>query len=110
MSETPLPPVEEAPTLPDITESVKLDLAISENGQVYIFHEKNIPEQVNWAEYDHIAQRIDLITVSGRIQGLGLKINEALQEQICAATRIFVIYMIAGKTEQIIEIPLVILI
>lgn len=109
MSEELIKSVEESPILPKITETVALDLSVSSAGEVYIFHQKKIPEQLNWAEYDKEAATISLITKTGRIQDLGIKIEKLMQDKIGNPTRVFIIYVKDQKTEQILEIPMVIL-
>ena len=103
----PLPPVDEMPVLANMTDAMKLDLAVSDEDKIYIFHDKPFQERVNWVEYDMDTKQIFCITEKGRIQGLGLNVKKNMQEQIIKATCIFVVYVDKGETKEILEMPII---
>lgn len=107
MSETPLPPVDEMPVLQDAVKAMKLDLAVSSVGDVYVFHEKAMPERLNWVEYDRKALKLYFISEKGRIQGLGMTVMKTLDETVCVARRIFIIHRENGDVKTVFEMPLV---
>lgn len=107
MADTPLPPPDELPVLPNMDESMDLDLAIDDNGEAYIFYTKPIPEAVNWAEFDSENSYLYLIAENGRIQGLGLKVYDHMAQRLASTHRIFAIHVENGAHKQIIEMPLI---
>lgn len=107
MSEETLPPVDEMPVLQDAVKAMKLDLAVSNVGDVYVFHEKAMPERLNWVEYDRVALRLYFISEKGRIQGLGMTVMKSLDETIRFARRIFLIHRENGEVKTVFEMPLV---
>lgn len=107
MSEEPLPPVDEMPVLRDAVKAMKLDLAVSEGGDVYVFHEKPMPEKLNWVEYDRAALKLYFISHKGRIQGLGMKVAQTLDNTIAQSRRIFIVYREHNEVQTIFEMPLV---
>tara|TARA_B100001989_G_scaffold236802_1_gene198988 strand:+ start:1813 stop:2157 length:345 start_codon:yes stop_codon:yes gene_type:complete len=107
MSDTPLPPPDELPILPNMDTSMELDLAIDNNGEIYVFYTKAFPEAVNWAEYDFEESRLYFISEQGRIQGLGLDVYKHMQDKIQQAHRIFAIHIENSQSKQIVEMPLV---
>lgn len=105
MSDSPLPPVDELPILPNMAE-YKLDLAVSDQGAIYIFHEKAFEEPLNWIEYDEDIGMLYCITKLGRIKGLGIKIQEVMQNSMVGINSIFVVHMKSENDQTVIEVPL----
>ncbi len=102
-----LPPVDEMPVLPEAVKGMKLDLAVSDIGEVYIFHEKPMLERVNWVEYDRDVFKLYLISEKGRIQGVGMKVRKSLDDVISQAKRIYLIHRENGENKSAFEMPLV---
>ena len=103
----PLPPVDEMPVLSDAVKAMKLDLVVSDLEEVYIFHEKPMPERVNWVEYDRENLKLYFISEKGRIQGLGLQVMKRLDEIIAKARRVYLIHRENGVDQTAYEMPLV---
>lgn len=107
MSEFTLPPVDEMPVLHDAVKAMKLDLAVADTGDVYIFHEKAMPERLNWGEYDRTALKLYFISEKGRIQGLGMTVMKTLDEVVAIRRRIFIIHRENEVVQAVVEVPLV---
>lgn len=107
MSVEEMPPVDELPVLQDAVKSMNLDLAVSDTGEVYVFHEKAMPEPVNWVEYDREVLKLYFISNKGRIQGVGMKVMQRLDDVIMQSRRIFLIHRENGETKAVFEMPLV---
>tara|TARA_B100001989_G_C24549345_1_gene473205 strand:- start:694 stop:1032 length:339 start_codon:yes stop_codon:yes gene_type:complete len=105
--EEPLPPVDEMPVLQDAVKAMKLDLAVSDTGEVYIFHQSPMPERVNWVQYDRELLKLYFISEKGRIQGVGMKVMKKLDEVIASAKRVYLIRRENGETKSVYEMPLV---
>lgn len=106
-SQDPLPSVDVMPVLKDAVQTMRLDLAVSNVGEVYVFHERAMPEAVNWVEYDKDQLRLYFISEKGRIQGLGMKVVKQLDAVISRAKRIYLIHRENGETKTVYEMPLV---
>lgn len=107
MSEELFPPVDEMPVLQDAVKGMMLDLAVSDVGDVYVFHEKAMPERLNWVEYDRKTLKLYFISEKGRIQGLGMHVMKPLDEKISVARRIFLIHRADEIVYSVLEMPLV---
>lgn len=103
----PLPPLEELPILPDMSASMDLDLAIDDNGEVYVFHTKPFPEPIGWAEYNAATSRLSFVSEEGRIQESGLEVYPHMGEKVLQASRLFAIYVENGQVKHIIEAALI---
>lgn len=104
---TSLPSVDEMPVLQDAAKAMNLDLAVGDHGEVYIFHEKPMPEKVNWVEYDRMALKLYFISEVGRIQGIGMKVMKRLDKIVCVSRRVYLIHREDGRTISAYEMPLV---
>lgn len=107
MDDELLPPVDEMPVLSDATKFMKLDLAVSDIGEVYVFHDRPMPERINWVEYDQELLRLYFISEKGRIQGLGMSVKKRLHDVIHNAKRIYIIHRENGENKSAFEMPLV---
>lgn len=104
---TVLPPVDEMPVLKDAVKDMKLDLAICDRGEVYVFHEKPMPERVNWIEYDREVLKLYFISEKGRIQGIGMTVLDHLDQVISQSKRVYLIHREGGENKSAFEMPLV---
>ncbi len=102
-----LPSIDEMPVLSDAVKVMKLDLAVSDLGEVYIFHEKPMPEPLNWVEYDRETMKLYFISENGRMQGIGMTVLKKLDQVIASAGRVFIIHRRGGINISAFEMPLV---
>lgn len=107
MSDDVLPSVDECPVLADAVGEMKLDLAVNDDGEIYLFHEKPFNEAVNWVEYSEVEQKIYLVTQEGRIQGLGMKVPKLIGGKIDQSIRIFLVHVENGAPKTIWEMPFI---
>lgn len=102
-----LPSIDEMPVLTDAVKVMKLDLAVSDLGEVCIFHERPMPEPLNWVEYDREAMKLYFISENGRMQGIGMTVLKKLDQVIAPASRVFIIHRRDGVNISAFEMPLV---
>lgn len=107
MSEVPLPPIDECPVLADAVREMKVDFAVNNSGEIYVFHEKPFKETINWIEYYESEQRICFVTDEGRIQGLGMTIPKVIADQITTSNRVFLIHVENGKAKTMLEVSFI---
>lgn len=104
---SPLPPVDEMPVLQAASDEMVLTVAVSDLNEVYIFHDKPFQEEVNWVEYNTDNCKFVLISPVGRLQSVGLNIPEPMKATIEGLNTVFVIHVVDGVEQRIIEVPLV---
>ncbi len=57
---------------PDI--DMKVDFLFNRTGGAWLLHDKPLPDTLKWIEYDSEKEMVVLVTRSGRLEGLGLRI------------------------------------
>ena len=103
-----VPPVEEKPILCDLDQEQKCSIVAIDNGNVYLFHEYELPETIHWVDFDATNNQVCLVSVTGRLQKLGVKINAQLKEYILKSNHIFIVHLANGKEQSILQTSLVI--
>ena len=53
---------------------MKVDFLFNRTGGAWLLHDKPLPDVLKWIEYDSEKEMIVLVTRSGRVDGLGLRI------------------------------------
>lgn len=92
----------------DLSETSKFSLSITKQNKIYLFHETELPEIPNWAEYDHDTSSLCLIYEDGIQQNLGITVNKTLQPYFQDQTSLFLIHRENGEDKTIYEVPLMI--
>ena len=65
-----------------LSEMMKIALLIHEDGLVWVFHDKTLPDTLDWVDYDHEADKIYFIGRRGIPYDLGLNMKEAQKENL----------------------------
>ncbi|MCB9983852.1 MAG: hypothetical protein H6861_09320 [Rhodospirillales bacterium] len=79
------------PILPELKTVMDFDVAVGQDGPLYVFYSKPLDEPVEWLEYNRENRTLALITVSGRMQTLGLKIPPQIDAAIPQSGSAFMI-------------------
>ena len=70
----------DAPVLPSLASTMGVEMIVNPEGGMMIIISKDIPETYWWAEYDVDLKQLYFVTISGKIQGLGIKIHDVFEE------------------------------
>lgn len=101
--------VDVCPVIPDADSLMELVLAVCDRGKIYVFHNQRFLEQISWAEFDLEQSRIFFVTELGRIQGLGIDIEEVMQRTILEISPEINLVLMENKIEkELLTVPLVI--
>jgi len=103
-----LPSVDELPVLPAMRKSMDVDLAVNANGRVYIFYDGKIAEDTEYALYSIDDASLQLVSIAGRIQDIGMTVQKPMRKYMRKGDMIYIIEMKDGKPGHIIHIPMII--
>ncbi len=104
--ETPLPA--HIPLNPDLTDAMLVDIAIDKNAQVWVFHNKPLPDILEWIEYDQTDKRLVFVTKGGRLNDFGLTIKPLMHKYLCKAQTADVMLVYDETIHDFIRVPLII--
>jgi hypothetical protein len=71
----------------------------SPDGEILIAHERPIEGVIQWIEYDVARNSFMIIHEGGRVQDLGLKINEVMQDNISNGRKVMLVHMVGGEIQ-----------
>ncbi len=71
-----------APVLPSLRSMMDVELVVNPNGGAMVIITQELQESYWWAEYDVDLQQLYFVTVKGKVQGLGMKIHDAFEENL----------------------------
>lgn len=66
---------------------------------------KTLPEGIEWAEYDVDLSLLTMVTWSGSIMGLGMKIHTPFRKHLSKATEIMMVQMSEDGQDMVIMYP-----
>lgn len=72
----------ESPVSADLTAQMAIDIAVNQQSQVWVFHNKPFPGELEWVEYDTGEKRLVFVTEGGTISDFGMKIEPALGQYL----------------------------
>lgn len=98
----------DSPVYPSLMSMMKVDLVISPESDVWMAHDKPLPEVLKWIEYDLDLENLILVSVSGKIQDFGMKVPPAMKKYLRKATHIFAIYQAEDHIKDMSRVPLVV--
>ncbi len=88
---------EVCPLHPDLRHDMRAELVTGDGGEVWILHDKPLPGILLWVEYDTVDSGITLCMEDGKIQKLGIRVNELMRKCLLKAKKAYTI-MTDGKT------------
>lgn len=97
----------ESPVFPTMNSTMKIDFLYNEEGKAWLLHDRPLPDILKWVEYDADTENVILVTRSGKIQDLGLKVPAGQALYIERAMEITVLLMKAGKVEDFAIVPMI---
>ena len=83
----------DAPVLPSLASYCECELVVKDNGTTAVFYGKQLPEEIHWAEYDIDLSMLTLVTWTGKVMGLGMKIHKPFRKYLRTAEEIALIHM-----------------
>lgn len=99
-------PVEDMPVLPDLKGDMDVDLVVKEDGKLYVFHERPLPEQVQWAEYDVDDAALFFVGPEGRIQNLGMTVHKPMRPYMKKAVSLYMVEVGEKGAKNIYRLPM----
>lgn len=87
----------DTPTLKTLTDEMHLDLIIKPDGELWLFHNQEIKDELEWAEYDAESLTLNLITLDGGIISSGLEIPPLIDTYLRNSKTLNLGYVHDGK-------------
>ncbi|MFA7277292.1 MAG: hypothetical protein WC043_10885 [Pseudobdellovibrionaceae bacterium] len=88
----------DAPVLPTLASQCECELVVKDNGAAMLLYTRELPELIEWAEYDVDLSMLTLVTWSGRVMGLGMKVHAPFRKYLKMASEIALVHMENGVT------------
>ncbi len=87
----------DAPVLPTLASQCECELVVNEDGIAMVLYTHPIPEGIHWAEYDVDLSMLTLVTWSGKVMGLGMKVHAPFRKYLKMAKEIMLVEMDSNK-------------
>jgi hypothetical protein len=75
------------------------ELAVTENGMATLVFTKDLPDGIEWVEYDVDLAVLNFVTWGGDVMGLGVKIHEPFRKPLMNAREITMMQITADSRE-----------
>lgn len=95
------------PVMHPLKKKMNFDLLISPDSDVWLVMDQPLSEIMKWLEYDPDLDTLCLVSASGRIQDLGMKIPAPMKKYLRAATEVALVYQGDHCVNDMSVIPLV---
>lgn len=82
----------DSPVYPPLMSQMKVDIAVSPDADVWIIHEKALPEALKWVEYDPDLETLTLVSLSGKQQDSGMKVPKSVKKYMARAKLVSVVH------------------
>jgi hypothetical protein len=89
----------DAPVLQTLASQCECELVLNEDGMAMVIYTMPLPEGIHWAEYDVDLSMLTLVTWSGKVMGLGMKIHKPFRKYLKMANQIMLAEMTQDKTD-----------
>lgn len=86
-----------SPETQNLGDIMDIAVVIKENGDFWLVHDKELPEEPAWAEFDPNTAKLYLVKESGNIRFINVDLNAESCTRLKSAEAIFLIYMKDGK-------------
>lgn len=97
----------DSPVFPSMSSTMKVDFLYNQDGKAWLLHDRPLPDILKWVEYDSDTENVTLVTRSGKIQDLGLKVPAGQAMYIERAMEITVLLMNGGKIADFAIVPMI---
>ena len=75
------------------------ELVVTENGMATLVFTKDLPDGIEWVEYDVDLAVLNFVTWGGDVMGLGVKIHEPFRKPLMNAREITMMQITADSRE-----------
>ncbi len=97
------------PFIEELTSNMRVDIAVSKEGDLWLLHDKPIEHYLAWLEYDHTDRRMTLISDIGQIQDLGMQPSTFISDLILKSVNARLLLVQNKEILNVSNIPIVIL-
>jgi len=87
--------------------NMRVDFLFNRTGGAWLLHDKPLPDILKWIEYDSEKETIVLVTRSGRLDGLGLRIPVEKKAYLERAMEVTALLMHDGFVKDFAVVPMV---
>lgn len=94
--------------LQPLNASMKVEIVVNNESDVWILHDGSFSDLVKWAEYDDKNNRVLLVMTSGRSQDIGIVIPKKMQEFLQGARQIFLMHVEKDDIRDFNMVPLIV--
>ena len=98
----------DSPVYPSLMSQMKVDLAISPDSDVWLVHDKKLPEVLKWVEYDLDLETLVLVSLSGKIQDFGMRVPPTVKKYLRRAKTVCVVFQGEEFVNDMSIVPLVV--
>lgn len=101
-------PDPDSPVYPPLMSMMKADLVLNPESDVWLIHERPLPEVMKWIEYDIELETLILVGLSGKIQSFGMKVPPAMKKYLRKGQQIHLIRFAGEVIQDMSIVPLVV--
>ena len=83
--------------IPPLTEEMRCGIFTNAKGEILIIHDKDMPSDVEWIEYNTIEDQFSLIHHDGQTQDLGIKFDTKIKQNLLHGTEVTLALMLDKK-------------
>ncbi len=94
--------------LPGLAATMKVDLLINTNNDVFLLHDRPLAADLDWIEYDQGTNHLVLMFTDGQMQELGMVIPPMMGDLLMKGGQVTFIYMNNGVKERFFTAPLMV--
>ncbi len=101
-------PDTDSPVYPSLMSQMKVDLVLNPESDVWMIYERPLPEVMKWIEYDIEMESLILVSLSGKIQGFGMKVPPAMKKYLRKAKQVYAVRQDDNGIQDMSIVPLVV--
>ena len=94
--------------LSSLASTMSVDLIVNERGNLWVLHDKQLPAIINWVEFDAEMDSLTLVSQTGQLIDLGMKIPKMFQRIILQTKYIYIVYMADKAVKDIYILPVLV--
>lgn len=96
------PPLIEA----TLAATMNVDLLVNKKGEIWLLHDQNFPDILEWAEFNPQTRELSLITESGMTLPLGMELPQRMIERMENSVELYAILMEGTQYKDLYILPL----
>lgn len=98
----------DSPVYPSLLSTMKADLVLNPESDIWLIYSEPLPELVKWIEYDIELETLILVSLSGKIQSFGKKVAPAMKKYLRQGRQIYLIRYDMDVIQDMGIVPLVV--